>query len=70
VNCSAENGTLNPNNPFAAAGQTAELHYMLAGALPDTITFRAAPIAGGGDCRYLRQGLGLHARFHGHAALI
>ncbi len=25
VNCSATNGTLNPNNPFAAAGQTAQV---------------------------------------------
>ena len=25
VNCTAENGTLNPNNPFAAAGQTAQI---------------------------------------------
>ncbi len=51
VDCSAANGQLNPNNPFAAAGQTAELHYMLAGQLPDSITFSrtyrgAAGIAG------------------------
>ncbi|MEG3164697.1 TonB-dependent receptor [Sphingomonas sp. PB2P19] len=34
VNCTAANGTLNPNNPFAAQGQVARL----VGALPDTVT--------------------------------
>ena len=28
VNCNASNGTLNPNNPFAASGQQAELNYL------------------------------------------
>jgi iron complex outermembrane receptor protein len=37
VNCSAANGTLNPNNPFAAQGQTA----LLTGTLPDTVTYNA-----------------------------
>lgn len=37
VNCSAANGTLNPNNPFAAQGQVARL----VGALPDTVTSNA-----------------------------
>jgi iron complex outermembrane receptor protein len=32
--CNAANGTLNPNNPFAAAGQNA----LLIGTLPDTVT--------------------------------
>ncbi len=34
VNCGPTNGTLNPNNPFAAQGQVARL----VGALPDTVT--------------------------------
>ncbi|TRW14198.1 TonB-dependent receptor domain-containing protein [Glacieibacterium frigidum] len=34
VNCNATNGTLNPNNPFAAQGQVARI----VGALPDTVT--------------------------------
>jgi iron complex outermembrane receptor protein len=37
VNCTAANGTLNPNNPFAASGQVARL----VGALPDTNTSNA-----------------------------
>jgi iron complex outermembrane receptor protein len=37
VNCTAANGTLNPNNPFAAQGQVARL----VGALPDTVTSNA-----------------------------
>lgn len=37
VNCTAANGTLNPNNPFAAQGQRA----LLIGALPDTVTYNA-----------------------------
>ncbi|WP_380783088.1 TonB-dependent receptor domain-containing protein [Sphingomonas sp. R86520] len=37
VNCTAANGTLNPNNPFAAQGQLARL----VGALPDTVTENA-----------------------------
>ena len=37
VNCTAANGTLNPNNPFAAQGQRA----LLLGALPDTVTYNA-----------------------------
>ncbi|NWP15524.1 hypothetical protein GZA09_27485, partial [Escherichia coli] len=31
VNCTAANGTLNPNNPFAASGQTA----LLIGGMPN-----------------------------------
>lgn len=37
VNCGPTNGTLNPNNPFAAQGQVARL----VGALPDTVTSNA-----------------------------
>ncbi|RYD28300.1 MAG: TonB-dependent receptor, partial [Lysobacteraceae bacterium] len=37
VNCTAANGTLNPNNPFAAQNQVARL----VGALPDTVTQNA-----------------------------
>ncbi|MEG3170427.1 TonB-dependent receptor [Sphingomonas sp. LB3N6] len=37
VNCTVANGTLNPNNPFAAAGQNA----LLIGTLPDTVTSNA-----------------------------
>ena len=37
VTCTAANGRLNPNNPFAAQGQTA----LLLGALPDTVTYNA-----------------------------
>ncbi|MBM6575262.1 TonB-dependent receptor [Microvirga sp. SRT01] len=37
VNCGATNGTLNPNNPFAAAGQTA----LLLGTLPNSVTYNA-----------------------------
>jgi len=35
--CNATNGTLNPNNPFAAAGQNA----LLIGAIPNRLTYRA-----------------------------
>jgi iron complex outermembrane receptor protein len=35
VNCTAANGTLNPNNPFAAQGQQAELNYLF-GDIPNT----------------------------------
>jgi iron complex outermembrane receptor protein len=35
--CNAANGTLNPNNPFATAGQNA----LLIGTLPDTVTSNA-----------------------------
>jgi iron complex outermembrane receptor protein len=35
VTCTAANGSLNPNNPFAAQGQNA----LLLGSLPDTVTF-------------------------------
>ena len=34
VNCSAANGTLNPNNPFAALGQVARIRYRLADRTP------------------------------------
>ena len=37
VNCDATNGTLNPNNPFAAQGQTA----LVVGSLPDMVTSSA-----------------------------
>lgn len=37
VNCTVANGTLNPNNPFAAAGQNA----LLLGTLPDTVNYNA-----------------------------
>ncbi|MDN4631549.1 TonB-dependent receptor [Sphingomonas sp. PsM26] len=34
ANCNATNGTLNPNNPYAAAGQTAQI----VGTLPNSVT--------------------------------
>lgn len=37
VNCTVANGTLNPNNPFATAGQNA----LLLGTLPDTVNYNA-----------------------------
>ena len=35
VNCNASNGTLNPNNPFAAQGELAQLNYLF-GDIPNT----------------------------------
>lgn len=35
VNCNASNGTLNPNNPFAAQGEMAEINYLF-GDIPNT----------------------------------
>lgn len=51
VNCTAANGMLNPNNPFAAMGYGAQIRYSLANNIQDNInlsrTYRgAAGIAG------------------------
>jgi iron complex outermembrane recepter protein len=57
VNCDANNGTLNPNNPFAAAvgGQNA----LLVGTLPDTITGNST------RSRVYRAAAGIHGTVFG-----
>jgi len=55
VNCSALNGTLNPNNPFAAQGQTA----LLLGTLPDTVNYNAT------RNRVYRAALGIQGTING-----
>lgn len=68
VTCTAANGSLNPNNPFAAQGQNA----LLIGALPDTVTFNgtrnrvyraAAGIKGtiAGDWNYRVDATAMHS---------
>ncbi len=67
VNCTAANGTLNPNNPYAAQGQTAQI----IGGLPNSVTsdatryrvFRAAAGVHGtvfGDWDYRVDFTGMH----------
>lgn len=55
VNCTAANGTLNPNNPFAAAGQTA----LLIGSLGDTVTSNRV------RSRVFRAAAGIHGTVFG-----
>nr|WP_258044782.1 TonB-dependent receptor [Sphingomonas citricola] len=55
VNCTAANGTLNPNNPFAAQGQTA----LLLGTLPDSVTYNAT------RNRVYRAALGINGTIDG-----
>ncbi len=59
VNCTAINGVLNPNNPFAAAGFGAQIRYNLADNVQDNISFSrtyrgAAGVSGsfGNDWNY------------------
>ena len=53
VSCTAANGTLNPNNPFAAQGQVAQI----AGRLPTSTEYNAS------QSDVFRAALGLHGSF-------
>jgi iron complex outermembrane receptor protein len=55
VNCNATNGTLNPNNPYAASGQTAQI----IGTLPNSVTSDATRY------RVFRAAAGIHGTVFG-----
>jgi iron complex outermembrane receptor protein len=55
VNCTAANGTLNPNNPYAALGQTAQL----VGLLPDSVESNET------RNRVYRAAIGIHGTVFG-----
>lgn len=55
VNCTAANGTLNPNNPYAAQGQTAQL----VGWLPNSVTSNET------RSRVYRAAAGIHGTIFG-----